>query len=176
MESDPKFLETRITQLSQSIEFLFEERFIVPSLILLYSAIDILGWLARPTGNAKSGRRDFMSWVDTYLLSEANLDVTSLELYGARCGLLHSYSAFSELKEVRALLYHYGSGDFSRVSYETVKEGRAVVVRIEDLQAAFRRGTLRFLSEEEHTADRWKLICSRAANAFYYIPAKIGGT
>lgn len=87
------------------VKFVFEEMFKAislalgsnlhtPALILAYSLIDIAGWL---DSNHKSVRVRFTSWVDKYVLPEAGLTCSSMDLYGARCGFLHSYSATSDL-------------------------------------------------------------------------------
>jgi hypothetical protein len=58
-------------------------------LILLYSAVDTLAWLEAP--NADVTRKDFIAWADRYLLRQSSLECTAEDLYGARCGLLHTH-------------------------------------------------------------------------------------
>jgi hypothetical protein len=65
--------------------------------VLLYATIDALAWLSLPAEKAKTVRWDFKQWVETYLLPNSRLGCTSSDLYSARCGLLHSNTAESEL-------------------------------------------------------------------------------
>jgi hypothetical protein len=76
-------------------------------LILLYSGVDIAGWMAsdNPTTTV---RESFTAWVDKYLRPEVALGCTTLELYGARCAVVHTLTTESKLYEagqVRKVVY-----------------------------------------------------------------------
>ena len=59
-------------------------------MILLFSGIDILG--ALDTGDGVANRSTFTRWVDQYMAPQTNFGCSSLELYSARCGLIHARS------------------------------------------------------------------------------------
>lgn len=75
------------------IEACIEKNLTLPSLILIYSAIDTAGWLDSDERDAT--RRSFTDWVDRYLLSVRPLRCSSMDLYAARCGVFHTLTADS---------------------------------------------------------------------------------
>ena len=72
-----------------AIETCIQDKRILPALMLIYSGVDILASLEQ----GKSTRSSFIKWVDEYLLKAHSFPCTSLELYAARCGILHTLTA-----------------------------------------------------------------------------------
>lgn len=99
----------KIQQLFQVINVAVENNCIEPALILLYSGIDAMAWLSSPAGQEDVSRSDFLKWCEKYLLHPtADKNVTPLDLYAARCGLVHQHTADSKLYrkgEVTKLFY-----------------------------------------------------------------------
>jgi hypothetical protein len=96
-----------------SIELCRTHGYLEPALILLYSCIDVLASFDRGP-SAKHDRNTFMAWVDKYLLPIPDSDVTSIDIYAARCGLLHSYSPDSDLTaggKARHIAVAWGTGN-----------------------------------------------------------------
>lgn len=56
----------------------------------IYSAIDALAALTRPANAPETTRDLFLAWVQR-LVPLGELGVSAIELYGARCGVLHTY-------------------------------------------------------------------------------------
>jgi hypothetical protein len=71
------------------------------ALVLLYSGIDTFGMLAALPGSGKTTRSTFVQWCETYIVSRLQSTdgepVSGLDLYGARCGVLHTSTPVSEL-------------------------------------------------------------------------------
>lgn len=63
------------------------------ALSVFYMAIDRAAWLI--TEEEESSRRDFISWTDQFLIAGDDLNFSSLDLWAARCGLLHTGAAES---------------------------------------------------------------------------------
>lgn len=99
-------------ELFASIAMLLEKRHERSALILLYSAIDILG--ALDTSSGHSTRSSFISWADKYMDPPRALGCSSLELYSARCGLLHALSSETKFTATGV------ARDFVYVSYPPV--------------------------------------------------------
>jgi hypothetical protein len=123
------------------------------SLVLCYSAIDTVSWLASSSESGSVSKR-FQSWVDQYLLPESkNISCTSEELYAARCGIVHTLSSQADLhrrKGVRRISYSWGAVEASRLQKRIVDEGLAdklVAVHLSDLTAGLRLGTARFFED-----------------------------
>jgi hypothetical protein len=83
-------LYRNIMLLGSGIDACIEKKLSGPALILIYSGIDTVGWLDSSEDYAT--RTSFMKWVDAYLLQAKPLQCTALELYAARCGLLHTFT------------------------------------------------------------------------------------
>lgn len=77
---------TKNTNLSISV--LIKTNFDVSALMLIYAWIDRMAWLS--VEKEKSSGDDFKKWVKLYLLKDSLLLCTAEELWGARCGLLHT--------------------------------------------------------------------------------------
>jgi hypothetical protein len=65
------------------------------ALVLVFSSIDKMAWLTRK--NTDHTRSAFIRWVDHYFLPAGSISLDAIDLYAARCGLLHTGSAESKL-------------------------------------------------------------------------------
>src|SRR5689334_16152270 len=134
-----------------AVEACLRDKLYLPSLILIYSAIDIVSSLER---DASEGTRiSFTRWVDSYILKGSALPCTALELYAARCAVLHTMTSIADLTlagKARSLVYILGdraAGDLQDVlSTHGCSE---VAIHIGDLLEAFVRGINTFLGEIE---------------------------
>lgn len=165
-------LEAQAHYLISSIQLCLENRFVAPSLMLIYAAIDIMAWLERDETHPDVQRDDFIRWVETYLLPDSQLLCTAIELYAARCSLLHSYSAESRLsREGRAsqIFYAWGSAeerDLQKlIDFEGSRDAKAV--QVEKLFDALKTGIEQFLSSTRHP----EIVQSRAKKFFSNMPA-----
>jgi hypothetical protein len=156
--SQHKSLEQAFAQLLQAIELCVATRLRVPALILLYSGIDIAGGL---DSNKASVHECFTDWVDKYLLPGSSLKCNAHDLYGARCGLVHSYSSVSNLSKagkVTTIAYAWkpdsaaqldnlvaAGAELSRLGGS--KPEYFIAVQGDDLIDSFRTGVMSFLQE-----------------------------
>ena len=81
----------------RAVERCAAEELWLPCLVLAYALIDAMAWLARDQKNEDVTRSDFVTWADTYLLQPPTDACSGIDLYGARCGLLHSHTVESKL-------------------------------------------------------------------------------
>jgi len=88
-------LYKNIMLLGSGIDACIQKKLTAPALILIYSGIDTAGWLDSSEDYAT--RTSFMDWVDAYLLKAKPLQCTAMDLYAARCGLLHTFTPDSKL-------------------------------------------------------------------------------
>ena len=109
----PNFLKNNADMLDAA-ERCIELRQHLPSLGLIYSHIDTLAWAA----SAKTGgnvRRNFEAWANAWLLPNLRThspEVSATDLYGARCGVLHSLTSKSSLSvkgQAREVAYAWGT-------------------------------------------------------------------
>lgn len=111
-------------------------------------------------------RQDFVAWVDRYLRPGSPLECTALELYGARCALLHTYgseSALSRAGKIRQILHARGARapiDLAATLFVT-RPDDYVVVFLSELRAAFRQAVERFDSALATDTEKLKMIGER---------------
>ena len=112
------------------------------ALILIYSGIDAIASLEKPEGPGKV-QGHFVDWVETYMEFK-NGRVTGVELFAARCGMLHAYSPISDLsKKGKARLIGYTVGGGPDVS-ESPDVKDQVLLSVEGLAFAFFRGIVNY--------------------------------
>lgn len=87
----------RVVDLLEAVELLYRNGKFLPALILSYSTIDILSSLVREDPTKDNQRKDFLQWVEGYMLPHPSIDVSAIDLYAARCGMLHALSPSSKL-------------------------------------------------------------------------------
>jgi len=104
---------TFLKNIGDSIDFTLKNEHITASLILTFSAIDCMASLIKPEGQKKVTGDDFQGWVEKYM--EADQDQSyqyqGIDLWGARCGLVHRYSPHSDISErgeCKIFQYHDG--------------------------------------------------------------------
>jgi hypothetical protein len=87
-----------VEHIISDIKFCLENHRMVAGAQLLMSAIDIASGIERPREKLDTDREDFISWADRYLtLSGPEYTLRGVDLYAARCGLLHGYTAQAKL-------------------------------------------------------------------------------
>ena len=165
-------LETQAQHLISSIEHCLKAQFVVPSLILTYAAIDIMAWLDRDKSHQDVQRSDFVKWVETYMLPESQLPCAGIDLYAARCSLLHSYSAESRLSrqgKASEIFYAWGTSDERGLQKLIDLEGSrdAKALHIEKLLAALKNGIEQFVSNVHDN----QLVTDRAEKFFSNMPS-----
>ena len=182
----PRNLETRVSedkfqknmmQLGAGIETCLQQRLITPALVLLYSAIDITSWLAADAPTTPV-RESFTAWVNRYLLSAKPLRCTALDLYSARCGLVHTLTPDSRLVQqgkCRQIAYAWGttnSGDLDELIARTNWSSKLVAVHVEELYEAWRLGLLAFTEELENNPEKAAVVYERATKFFANLAAE----
>ena len=162
-------LYKNIISLGSGIEALLEKKLIGPALILIYSAIDTVGWLDSP---GEATRKSFTLWVDNYLLRARPLAATSEDLYGARCGYLHTFSPDSRLTtegKARRICYAWGMAKVDELHRSIDLRGQSakyVAVGVNDLYEGWRLGVEMFIQEIDSDPDRKEKVYEKAKRFF----------
>jgi hypothetical protein len=157
-------MEKKFDQLLAACELCLNNGYTTPALIILFSAIDAAAWVfcLNPSGPTK---QRFVDWVKRYFLTAGRMECTALELYGARCALVHSLSPQSTLSQdgkARQILYATQGSDLEVLRRMTVVSNleikpdgrmaecsRYVAVHVNDLLSCFRQGLDSMFRESE---------------------------
>jgi len=171
--TEPKSFNKNIDDLLHSIDLCFKNRLVFSGLALLYSAMDILAWLSLPQSKNDVRRDDFMAWVDKYLLPKANLNCSAIDIYAARCSIVHSYSSESELSRsgmAHRLCYTIGNKDpkhlqedLDSVNYDSI------VVHIDTLFLALRNAVNHFKQDIESDQELAARVFGRSETEFFTV-------
>jgi len=142
----------------------------MPGLVLIYCGIDVLANLCRPADNPEVMPTDFVNWSERYMECEKHLGVSGLDLYGARCGILHAYTMDSRLStkgRARRILYAWGD----KKPDDAMKVLRAlelpeVVIKIEELFTTLLRGIGAFGKTLDDDPELQSLVAQRGRKLF----------
>jgi len=148
-------LETHAQHLISSIELCLKNKFTAPSLMLTYATIDIMAWLDRDENHEDVTRSDFIKWVETYLLLNYQLSCTAIDLYAARCSLIHSYTSESRLSReggATEIFYAWGTADERNLqeAIDLSDKHDAKAIHVDKLLTALKRGVEQFLANVHH--------------------------
>jgi uncharacterized protein YqiB (DUF1249 family) len=143
------------------------------ALIILYSAIDTMAWTNIPEGNVF--KPIFCAWVDEYMNSDETIGCKSIDLYSARCGLVHSYSSESSLSqegEAREIWYvsSPASKDDLQIYADQLKPN-TIAVNITELISAFIIGTENYKNVISNDPEKKKSVNKRLEKWFRFIPS-----
>lgn len=148
--------------IKKSIEITHQNKCERASLTLIYSGIDTMAFLNMPATQVEVGKNDFVQWADRYInLTHYRERLRGIDLYGARCGLLHQYGVESNLSrrgECRMLGYMDPSG---LPFFISSKHPNLVMVSIVALKRAFFDGIDRFMTEAFADAEKRGLVGQR---------------
>lgn len=110
---------------------------------------DVLASLERASG--EKGGAAFVRWVDAYMLPDPRIPCTGIDVYAARCGVIHSFSADSDLSRqgrARKLSYVWGDVDVEKLRRAAQALNQSIVcVHVRDLIDAFSAGVIKYIDE-----------------------------
>jgi hypothetical protein len=133
--------------IKRSIRVALAEKCYGAAVILIYAGIDAMAFLGMPSSHEDVTRDDFIAWVDRFIYFPCKEQVSGLEFYGARCGMLHNYSAFSRLsREGKCRIIGYVDESVPEVM-TAAEVPHLVLVSIVALAQAFSVGVDAFLNE-----------------------------
>lgn len=158
----------------RGVEDSLEKERIIPSLILIYSAIDSYSHLTEKS--SKKGGKVFKAWVKKWMLSTYPLPVNEIDIYAARCGLLHEQVSGSDLSskgKAKEIYYCWGNSKTEKLEKaisKSDKKDQAVAVKVEDLFWSFRKGFVDCKNEIHNDEDWEKRFKEKAKKLFINIP------
>jgi hypothetical protein len=172
-------LAAPINEFSIAIRLLLDTDHTKPALIIMYAAIDTFGAWLRPEAEidtvGKAGGY-FRKWAGDYLLGDPKLTCTPDDLWGARCGLLHTHTPSSKDSrdgKAREIAYHHARAPTPEMQRELESKRQSLLklgkvpVDVEVLYSAFEQGSQRFLADILRDPQLQK-------RAFHHSPALFG--
>jgi hypothetical protein len=153
------------------IEYALEKKMHMPATILLYSAIDAAAWLS--CKHDKHTNKEYIEWVDKWMLPLNKLQCTAIDLYAARCGILHTFTSKTDLTQsgrTRQMCYVYGDSTVDEMEY-ILRAGKNkvsdyAVVHFNDLFDSYKTGYRDFVNDAQ--SDPAKLATYEKKIGAYY--------
>ena len=167
--SEEKLLKN-LMSLTNGIDACLERKLKGPALILVYSTIDTAGWL--DTDQSFTTRQAFINWTEKYLLTSKPLACDAIDLFAARCGLLHTFTPDSQLSvdgKARRLCYAWGTAkvaDIQRLIDLTNGNKTYAAVHVDDLYEALKLGLLAFIDDVANDHQRNVRVTAKAKKFF----------
>lgn len=164
--SEAVFMQSIENQIT-GIRLCVDAKLFMPALILIYSGIDFVSALTRPSDQQETDRNVFITWVDTYMPCQ-RLNITGADLYGARCGILHAMTSDSRLHaQGKAKRIFYAWGNAKTHPLNSLLNGTSnVFLKIEDLVDAFIDGITKFAAQLDGDEALRKALTARANKIF----------
>jgi len=139
------------------------------AIILTYCAMDAMAYLYMSEGKQKVGRSDFKEWVEKYMKTdpEQPYQYDKEDLYGARCGIVHTYCAESDMSrknECKKIAY---KPNCLKHFYEPTKHPDLVVLGLNLFVRDFFDAVGRFLADIEVNQNLRERVEKRLPNLFH---------
>ena len=151
-----------------AIELCLKNTLLSSALILIYSGIDSMANLDK--SDRFGTRKDFYNWVDKYMQPRAKLNCSAVDLYNARCGILHNNSPDSNLSNIKKakLIYYVWKieKEWLQDFVNKNEKEEVVVVQVSELFTVYKQGIERFFSEIEESIDLKEKILNNSGRVF----------
>lgn len=136
-----------------AVAALFEKELYGHVLVLLFSTIDTMGLLDAPPQQVSASGESFKNWVKKYVLTDPSIEFNKVDLWGARCAVLHTFTSESDLSrkgQARQLYYYSGDKDAEHnrrfVAFAKSHEGGAhLAVHFGDICQSFFHAMKKFV-------------------------------
>lgn len=141
-------------------------------LVVVYSAIDTVGLLDAPSSQTTASGQSFKNWVKKYLLTYPGIEFNEVDLWGARCAVLHTFTSQSELSQsgkAKELMYFGGekNSDAAKkfdVEIRAMPGGNYLPVHFETLYLAFIKAVGIFSTDLTARCRSDKAVSDRLSN------------
>ena len=141
--------ERNIQQMFEGIDLCLEKNLQFPTLSLIYTIIDNLAYI---TYGDISVEKRYKKWITEYMLKEKKLNVTPMDLYSARCAILHTLTPNSKKsndKQAFVLAYAWGNKNVSILEKSISNSNENLkALHINDLYDSLKSGTKKFFKSD----------------------------
>jgi hypothetical protein len=142
------------------------------SVIMVFVAIDVMAFLSMPTGQKCQYGSDFIKWVDKYLKTEVEspYQYDGRDVYGARCAMVHTYSAESEFHQKNAPVKRFGYHDGGQHHFNENIDKDTVVIGVNSLILDFSKAVEAFVQDMILDVDLRERVATRVQKIVQVFP------
>ena len=154
-QTTDQMIEGYFLATTKAVGTLFREQLLGHALIVIYSAIDTCGLLDAPPEQKSATGDSFKSWVKKYVLTFHGLEFNEIDLWAARCAVLHTFTSGSDLSKAgsaRELQYYTGDKSAPHIQQfisftKSYEGGKHLPVHYGDLCDAFFQAMKAFIPD-----------------------------
>ena len=172
--SDPPLvkLRARVEQLFNAVASCLGNDHFESTMILLYSGIDAMAWLNRPARVADVRGMDFQEWINIYFLPGSGFNCSSADMYGARCGLVHSNTGESRMNRERRAhkVFYYRERDGMKegiIEFMMNEELMPWFIDVDQFITALRTAIDRFIDAVSADAAKLEIVSRRIQESYF---------
>ncbi|MBC2600568.1 hypothetical protein [Puniceicoccus vermicola] len=145
-------IEAHTKEIGETLLYCLENKKRLPTMILIYTAIDMLASLTRPIDQEDTNGLIYKDWVEKYLIDEIEVDVAAEDIWGARCGVLHTNQPDSRKSRsglARRLEYYQGPKEHIDMLQSKIDPDRKkhIILNLEQLSEAFLSAIVLFFKD-----------------------------
>jgi hypothetical protein len=145
IERDP-IIKAIYGGIKRGIQVAIENDCFDSAVVLILSGMDSMAYLGMPSNQQDVKRDDFVKWAERYIKFPCEDQLTGLDLYGARCAILHSFGVVSDLsRKGQCRMVAYMDNSVPEVRYNPAVAKNLVLVSVTALAEAFYSGIDQFL-------------------------------
>ncbi len=152
---------------------MFTKRLYGYFLVVVYSTIDTFALLDAPPNQISATGESFKAWTDKYFLPHTDGTYNSIDLWAARCSVMHAFSTVSDLSrsgKARQLQYYLADKDSPSAKHfvminNQMDRGAHVAVHLGEIGDTFLKSLTMFhpvllenVTTSEPHASRLKLV------------------
>ena len=158
-------------QIKEPIRLLLEHKHFSSAIKLIYSGIDTMAYLSMSKGKSDVTKSDFVTWVDKYLKFKCREQLTGLDVYGARCSMLHNHGTASKLsRQGKCRQIGYADKMQPVIVFQPLISPELVLVSIPALAESFFNGVDKCLIDLFSNPKKKNLAESRLNKLVHYYP------
>ena len=122
---------------------------------MAFVCMDTMTFLSLPDGRDTQGKADFIAWVNAYLRGHEDqpYQYRGLDVYGARCAMLHAFGSDSDFHEKNEDAKKFGYHDGGKHAYDPAVDERLVII-----------GTASLLNDVVHAVSVFLEGCNKNAD------------
>jgi hypothetical protein len=133
-------------QIKEPIKLCIEHGHLSAAMKLIYAGIDTMAFLGMSRSKSNVTRSDFVIWVEQYIHFEGQEQLSGLDVYGARCSMLHNHSVYSEVsRKGLCRLIGYADKMYPPVRFNPAISKELVIVSIPAFADTFFAGIDKYL-------------------------------
>lgn len=160
-----------LKNIGRDIKIALEQKAFGGALILTYAAIDAMAFLSMPDNQKDVRSKDYINWIEKYMQTDSTqpYQYRGIDIYGARCGLIHRYgphSSLSDKGECKIFAYQNGKNHI----YNPSKDPNFVLLSWGRFIQDFFDAVKKFLFDIEKDKLLYQRVSNRINHLFYIEP------